>query len=173
MMRVVDREQRFPQDFIFQPSAAEKSEVITNCDHLTRLKFAKSPPFAFTGHGAIMAATVLNSPQAISMSVHVVRVFIRIREKLVVNAAILKRLAEIDKSLLQQDSALRDICHKLLPLRQPPADRRGGASGSSRTTNDRAQGLSGACARFAARVLPAMLVGRPSRSGVPGRAASQ
>ena len=46
--------ERFPEDFIFQLSAAEKSEVITNCDHLARLKFAKSLPFAFTEHSAII-----------------------------------------------------------------------------------------------------------------------
>jgi len=59
---------------------------------------------------------------SVAMSVYVVRAFIRMREQLVVNAAILKRLAEIDKSLLQHDSALRDIYHKLLPLLQPPPD---------------------------------------------------
>jgi hypothetical protein len=63
-------------------------------------------PRAFTEHGAIMAATVLNSPQAVAMSIYVVRAFIRMREQLAANAAILKRLAEIDKTLLQHDAAL-------------------------------------------------------------------
>ena len=111
--------ERFPEDFTFQLSAAEKSEVITNCDHLARLRFAKSRPFAFTEHGAIMAATILNSPQAVSMSVYVVRAFIQMREQLAANAAILKRLAEIDKTLLRHDVTLRDIYQKLLPLLQP------------------------------------------------------
>ena len=61
--------ERFPEDFIFTLNAAEKLEVITNCDHLAQLRFAKSLPFAFTQHGAIMAATVLNSKQAVTMSV--------------------------------------------------------------------------------------------------------
>ena len=69
-----------------------------------------------------MAATVLNSPQAVAMSVYVVRAFIRMREQLATNAAILKRLAEIDKTLLQHDASLRDIYHKLLPLLQPPPE---------------------------------------------------
>ena len=112
--------ERFPEDFIFRLSGEEKSEVITNCDHLAHLKFAKSLPFAFTEHGAIMAATILNSPQAVSMSVYVVRAFILMREHLAANAAILKRLAEIDKTLLQHDSALRDIYRKLMPLLEPP-----------------------------------------------------
>ena len=58
--------------------------------------------------------------QAVAMSVYVVRAFVRMREQLAANTAILKRLAEIDKTLLQHDTALRDIYHKLLPLLQPP-----------------------------------------------------
>lgn len=50
---------RFPTDFVFQVSAGEKQKVITNCDHLARLKFSKSLPWAYTEHGAIMAAMVL------------------------------------------------------------------------------------------------------------------
>ncbi len=111
--------ERFPEDFTFQLSATEKSEVITNCDHLARLRFAKSRPFAFTEHGALMAALVLTSPQAVAMSVYVVRAFIQMREQLAANAAILKRLAEIDKTLLRHDVTLRDIYQKLLPLLQP------------------------------------------------------
>jgi hypothetical protein len=114
--------ERFPKDFIFQLDAEEKLEVITNCDHLTRLKFAKSLPFAFTEHGALMAATVLTSPQAVAMSVYVVRAFIQMREQLAANREILKRLAEIDKTLLENDSVLRDIYRKLLPLLQPPPE---------------------------------------------------
>ena len=57
--------ERFPEDFVFRLNTDEKSEVITNCDHLAHLKFAKSLPSAFTEHGAIMAATVLNSPPAV------------------------------------------------------------------------------------------------------------
>jgi len=110
---------RFPADFVFRLTPKEKMEVVTNRDHLARLKFSPVLPRAFTEHGAIMAATVLNSPQAVAMSVYVVRAFIRMREQLAANAAILKRLAEIDKTLLQHDAALRDIYHKLLPLLQP------------------------------------------------------
>ncbi|MDQ5845042.1 MAG: ORF6N domain-containing protein [Acidobacteriota bacterium] len=114
--------ERFPRDFIFQLNPAEKLEVITNCDHLARLKFAKSLPFAFTEHGALMAATVLSSPRAVAMSVYVVRAFIQMREQLEANREILKRLTEIDKTLLEHDSVLREIYRKLLPLLQPPPE---------------------------------------------------
>ena len=55
---------RFPEDFMFQLNADEKSEVVAKCDHLAKLKFSKVLPHVFTEHGAIMAASVLNSPQA-------------------------------------------------------------------------------------------------------------
>ncbi len=113
---------RFPKDFIFQLTAEEKLEVITNCDHLARLKFAKSLPYAFTEHGALMAATVLNSAPAVAMSVYVVRAFIQMREQLASNREILKRLTEIDKTLLEHDGVLRDIYRKVLPLLQPPPE---------------------------------------------------
>ena len=72
-----------------------RSQFVT----LKRGQHAKYPPDAFTEHGAIMAANVLNSPEAVAMSVYVVRAFVHIRKQLASNAAILKRLAEIDKTL--------------------------------------------------------------------------
>jgi len=51
---------RFPEDFMFQLTKQEKDEVVANCDHLNRLKFSRNLPYAFTEHGAIMAASVLN-----------------------------------------------------------------------------------------------------------------
>jgi hypothetical protein len=113
---------RFPEDFLFQLTAREKNEVVTNCDHLHALKFSKTLPFAFTEHGALQVANVLKSKRAVAMSVYVIRAFIQLREQLVTNTAILKRLAEIDETLLVHDSALRDVYQKLLPLLSPPPD---------------------------------------------------
>ncbi len=67
-----------------------------------------------------MAANILNSPRAAAMSVYIIRGFVKLREDLAANAAILKRLAEIDKTLLLHDGALRDINQKLRPLLEPP-----------------------------------------------------
>jgi len=77
-------------------------------------------PWAFTEHGALQVANILRSDRAIAMSVYVIRAFIELRERIASNAAILKRLAEIDKTLLEHDTALRDIHQKLLPLLAPP-----------------------------------------------------
>ncbi|MGH7166011.1 MAG: ORF6N domain-containing protein, partial [Nitrospiraceae bacterium] len=60
---------RFPTDFAFRLAKEEKAEVVTNCDHLQKLKFSPNLPYAFTEHGALMAANVLNSPRAVEMSV--------------------------------------------------------------------------------------------------------
>ena len=115
--------ERFPQDFIFQLTAAEKVEASrSQSATLKQGQNIKYRPYAFTEHGAIMAANVLNSPQAVAMSVYVVRAFIQQREIIASNAAILKRLAEIDKTLLLHDSALRDIYQRLQPLLQPPPE---------------------------------------------------
>ena len=80
-------------------------------------------PWAFTEHGALMAANILRSERAVRMSVFVVRAFVRLREHIAANQAILKRLAEIDRTLLQHDTAVRDLYKKLLLLLQPPPDR--------------------------------------------------
>ena len=79
-------------------------------------------PWAFTEHGCLMAATVLNSRRAVQMSLFIVRAFVQMREALAANATILKRLAEIDKTLIEHDDALRAIWHQLQPLLQPPPE---------------------------------------------------
>jgi hypothetical protein len=112
--------QRFPEDFTFVLSSEEKDEVVTNCDHLARLRFSPVHPRVFTEHGALMAANMLNTSRAVAMSVYIIRAFIKMREDLAANAVILRRLAEIDKTLLLHDAALRDIYHKLRPLLEPP-----------------------------------------------------
>jgi hypothetical protein len=114
---------RFPSDFMFQLTRLEALESSTSQNAILKQGTnIKHLPYAFTEHGAIMAANVLNSPQAVAMSVYVVRAFIQQREVLTANETILKRLAEIDKTLLQHNVALRDVYQKLLPLLQPPPD---------------------------------------------------
>ena len=113
---------RFPEDFAFQLTAGEadslRSQIATSRSHGGR----RYRPYAFTEHGALQAANILNSANAVRMSVFVIRAFVKIREQLVTNAAILKRLAEIDKTLLVHDSALHDLYQKLLPLLSPPPE---------------------------------------------------
>jgi hypothetical protein len=99
--------------------AAMWSQIATTSSNRRRKSHR---PWAFTEHGALQAANILRSDSAIAMSVYVIRAFIELREEVAANAAILKRLAEIDKSLLLHDTALRDIYEKLLPLLVVAAD---------------------------------------------------
>jgi len=77
--QVKRNQRRFPEDFMFQLTKTEKDEVVANCDHLKKLKFSRTRPYAFTEHGAIMAANILNSDRAVEASVQVVRAFVRLR----------------------------------------------------------------------------------------------
>jgi hypothetical protein len=121
---------RFPQDFMFELTAQEwrklrsqlvpisldvpqKEQLTTSRSQIVttsvRYRGSANRPTAFTEHGAIMAATILKSSKAVAMSVFVVRAFVQMREQLVDNVAIFRRLAEIDKTLLEHDSALRGV----------------------------------------------------------------
>ena len=116
---------RFPADFIFQLGRDEAEEwrrLRSQSVTLKRGQHIKYLPYAFTEHGAIMAATVLNSPQAVEMSVFVVRAFIKMREQLLATTTLAKRLAEVEKMLLTHDSALRDLYQKIRPLLLPPPE---------------------------------------------------
>ena len=110
---------RFPGDFRFQLTRAEL-EVVTNCDHLTRLKFSRVIPWAFTEHGAIMAASVLNSPQAVEMSVFIVRAFVRLRGAARTHAEIAKHLRALERRVTAHDSQLRQVFEAIRGLLQPP-----------------------------------------------------
>lgn len=126
--------ERFPDDFAFQLTAQEvtdlKSQFATASTQRSRSQIAtlkrghniKYRPYAFTEHGAIMAATVLNSSKAVEMSVFVVRAFVKMRERLMATATLAKRLAEVEKLLLTHDSALRDLYLKIRPLLLPPPE---------------------------------------------------
>lgn len=79
-------------------------------------------PWAFTEHGALMAANILRSERAFQMSVFVVRAFIRLREQLATNTEVVARLADIEKTLLRHDQDLLDLYLKLQALLEPPPD---------------------------------------------------
>jgi len=89
--------ERFPHDFMFQLTPPEKAEVVTSCDHLAKLKFSKSLPYAFTEHGAIQAANVLASARAVEMGIYVVRAFVRLKEAAASHADLAKRLDELEQ----------------------------------------------------------------------------
>ncbi|HWY03142.1 MAG TPA: ORF6N domain-containing protein [Candidatus Acidoferrum sp.] len=111
---------RFPPAFRFQLSAREmailKSQnVISSKGH----GGARYRPYAFTEHGAIMAATVLSSERAIEMSVFVVLAFVRMRRAIVGNRHILTKLAELEHRLESHDADIQDLMNAIRELMTP------------------------------------------------------
>ena len=113
--------ERFPEDFVLELTREEILRISQTVISLRKLRFSKQVR-AFTEHGALMAANILNSPRAVAMSVYVIRAFVKMRQDVAANAAILKRLAEIDKTLLVHDATLREILQQLRPLLAPPPE---------------------------------------------------
>lgn len=111
---------RFPADFMFPLTTEEKSEVVAICDHLSGLRFSSALPNAFTEHGAIMAANVLNSDRAVEMSVHIVRTFVRLREAAANFAELDRRLREAEGRIGQHDLHLAGIVRKIRELTDSP-----------------------------------------------------
>ncbi len=151
---------RFPDDFAFQLTATEaanlksqlaasrteildpktdasnRSQIVTGSQKHRDPRFR---PWAFTEHGALMAANVLRSRRAVQMSVYVIRAFVRLREHSAANHAILKRLAEIDKMLLRHDTALRASTENCCRSYSRRPTHQSGASVSARTKHDRSR----------------------------------
>jgi phage regulator Rha-like protein len=112
---------RFPADFMFQLNNQEHNAL--------RSQFATSKktsrggrryrPYAFTEHGAIMAATVLNSERAVQMSVFVVRAFVRLREMLSTNRRLAGKIYELESRLETHDFAIRKLIAAIKDLMTP------------------------------------------------------
>jgi hypothetical protein len=118
---------RFPDDFMFQLSAKEKTEVVANCDHLSKLKYSKALPYAFTEHGSIMAASVLNSKRAVEVSVYIVRAFVKIRRMMAENKELSRRIVQIERHLAEHDEQIIELIKaikQLLKPEPPPKKRR-------------------------------------------------
>jgi hypothetical protein len=112
--------ERFPSDFMFQIAPREFAAL--------RMQFAttkngrggrRSLPYAFTEHGAIMAATVLNSERAVQMSVFVVRAFVRLRQMLAANREFAERIKELEKHLETHDVTIQEIVRIIRKLMSP------------------------------------------------------
>jgi phage regulator Rha-like protein len=111
---------RFPGEFVLNIKGKDiailRSQNVTSSSGWGGSRYGR---MAFTEHGALMVASVLNSDRAIAMSIYVIKAFVKMREELAANETILRRLAEIDRTLLVHDEGLRDLYQKLMPLLEP------------------------------------------------------
>jgi hypothetical protein len=110
--------QRFPEDFMFQLNKEERDKVVAECDHLQNLKFSPYMPYAFTEHGALMLASILNSDAAIRACVHVVRAFIKMREILdnqvsLMESHLMRKIEELEQRNQQHFDTLQALLQEL------------------------------------------------------------
>ncbi len=119
--------EKFPSDFMFQLTGEEFDSLRCQTGTLKtgRGQHRKYLPYAFTEHGAIMAANVLNSPQAVQMSVFVVRAFLKMRAVLTDTRVLAKKLADLEAELKSRldvhEVAIVDILQRVMNLLDPPA----------------------------------------------------
>jgi len=114
---------RFPEDFMFQLTKEEADFWARSRSQIAILKRGKNIkylPYAFTEHGTIMAANVLNSPQAVRMSVFVVRAFVKLREMLATHKELAHKLAELERKLQNHDESIRSLVVAIRQLMAPP-----------------------------------------------------
>jgi phage regulator Rha-like protein len=112
---------RFPSDFAFQLTGQEVANLRCQIGISKKGRGGRRyHPYAFTEHGAIMAAMVLNSPRAVEMSVQVVRAFVRLREMLTSNRELAQKLAELERRLGGHDAAIRNLFEAIRQLLNSP-----------------------------------------------------
>ena len=118
---------RFPPDFLFTLTRAEygnlRSQKATSSSSHGGRRYL---PHAFTEHGAIMAASVLNSKRAIEMSIFVVRAFVQMRHALLVKQQVVSKLSELEVRMDQHDADIQQLIEAIRELMEPPpaSDRR-------------------------------------------------
>jgi hypothetical protein len=119
--------ERFPEDFMFQLTKEEGDLWVRSRSQIATLKRGmniKYLPYAFTEHGAIMAANVLSSPQAVRMSVFVVRAFVKLRELLSTHKELTYKLAQLERKLQNHDESIRSLVVAIRQLMAPPVPKR-------------------------------------------------
>jgi hypothetical protein len=118
---------RFPADFMFQLNKNEKMEVVTNCDHLNKLKFSPVNPLVFTEHGALMAASILNSARAVEVSLFIVRAFVALRRAISEHKELARKITQLERKLADHDDqiiAIIEVINKLSSPQPVPKKRR-------------------------------------------------
>ena len=101
---------------MFALTREERDELVANCDHLSQLHFFHTLPYAFAEHGALMAANILSSSQAIQCSILVVRAFVRIRELLASHSEIDAKVNQLESRVDQHDDELQAIVEAIHQL---------------------------------------------------------
>jgi len=111
--------ERFPDDFMFQLNKYEKIEVVTVCDHLAKLKYSPVNPLVFTEHGALMAASILNSRRAVEVSLFIVRAFVALRRIASEHKELSHKISLLERKLIDHDDQIIEIIQAIKNLAGP------------------------------------------------------
>ena len=125
--------ERFPSDFMFQLTDTEQKELVTNCDHLQKLKYSYQNAYAFTEHGVTMLSSILNSHKAIEINVQVVRAFIQLRQYAIAQTSKTNEIEQLKQTLMlhientgnrldEQENTINQIIEALNNLIEQPRE---------------------------------------------------
>ena len=105
---------RFPKDFMFQLTKEEKDKVVTNCDHLSKLRFSPVLPYVFTEQGISMLSSILNSERAIMVNIQIMRIFTKLREMIENHKDLKRKIEDMEKKYDKQFQIVFEAIKKLI-----------------------------------------------------------
>ena len=109
---------RFPSDFMFQLSSTEKDELVTNCDHLSALKYSSTNPYAFTEQGVSMLSAVLKSQIAIDISIQIMRAFTKLKNIHMPYIDIIRRVEAIETDNKETKELLSKVIKAIVQIQE-------------------------------------------------------
>ena len=118
--QVSRNKKRFPADFMFQLTPAEKEQVVAICDHLKGLKFSYQPPYVFTEQGVAMLSSVLNSERAIKVNIQIMRAFVKLKELLLTHKDLAIKINALERKYNDHDRKIKAIFEAIKKLLEPP-----------------------------------------------------
>lgn len=112
--------ERFPEEFMFQLTRKEKNELVTNWHRFESLKHSSTLPHVFTEHGVAMLASVLKSERAVKISIHIIKIFVRLRRWLSTHKELASKFAELEQKVERHDSQIQVIFNAIRKLMAEP-----------------------------------------------------
>lgn len=119
--------ERFPEEFMIRLDDEEKKELVTNCHRFNAMKHSSSSPYAFTEHGVAMLASVLKSEIAVKISIHIIKVFIKMQEVITLQGELSIKLKDLEHRVGKHDqemAAIIQAIHKILSKPEPELSKR-------------------------------------------------
>jgi phage regulator Rha-like protein len=120
--QVKRNQERFPDNFMFQLTEKEVENMVSQNAIPSRQQLGGYLPYAFTEHGVLMLANVLKSEQAITMSIRIIEIFVKLREVLLTHKDILLKIEQLERKTVQYDGDIKLIFKYLRELLNPPSE---------------------------------------------------